>query len=157
TLRTILICFIVATIPAWGAAAVHDGAHDFDFEFGAWHAHLSRLLHPLSGSKTWVQYDGTSTVHKIWGGKANIGEFDVNGPAGRITGLSLRLYNPDSGQWNISWANAKDGLLNPPPMTGGFINGRGEFYDQESFNGRAIFVRFLFTNITPASFRLEQA
>ena len=33
----------------------------------------------------------------------------------------------------------------------------GEFFDQESFNGRAIFVRFIFSDITPTSFRLEQA
>lgn len=42
-------------------------------------------------------------------------------------------------------------------MTGGFQEGRGEFYNQETFNGRAIFVRFIFSDITPTTFRLEQA
>jgi hypothetical protein len=42
-------------------------------------------------------------------------------------------------------------------MIGGFQNGRGEFYNQEMFNGRAIFVRFIFSDIRPDSFRLEQA
>ena len=36
-------------------------------------------------------------------------------------------------------------------------NGRGEFYGQESLNGRAIFVRFVISDITPNSVRFEQA
>lgn len=75
---------------------------------------------------------------------------------GRIVGLSLRLYNPESGQWHISWASSRDGLRGAA-MIGGFANGRGEFYNQESFNGRAIFARFIFSDITPKSFTLEQA
>ncbi len=42
-------------------------------------------------------------------------------------------------------------------MIGQFKNGRGEFFDQEVFQGRAIYVRFIFSDITPGSFRLEQA
>ena len=138
------------------APAERDGQHDFDFEIGAWEAHISRLLHPLTGATTWVEYDGTSVVQKVWNGRANLGELEVNGPAGHIEGLSLRLYNPQSRQWNISWANSKDGTLGQA-MIGEFKDGRGEFFDQESLNGRAIYVRFIFSNITPHSFRLEQA
>jgi hypothetical protein len=133
-----------------------DGQHDFDFEFGSWKIHLSRLLHPLSGSSTWVEYDGTSVVRQVWNGRTNLGELEVDGSSGHLEGLSLRLYNPQSQQWHISWANSADGLLGQA-MIGGFKNGRGEFYDQEPFNGRAIFVRFIFSDITANSFRLEQA
>ena len=133
-----------------------DGQHDFDFEFGEWTIHLVRRLRPLTGSTTWVEYDGTSVVRKVWNGRANLGELDVAGPAGRIVGLSLRLYDPSSRQWRISWANSADGTLGPP-MIGGFENGRGEFYNQEMLNGRAIFVRFIFSDITASSFELEQA
>ena len=41
------------------ALAERDGRHDFDFEIGTWKTHLWRLQHPLSGSNTWVQYEGT--------------------------------------------------------------------------------------------------
>jgi hypothetical protein len=140
-----------------GAAATQrDASHDFDFEFGDWKIHLTRRLHPLTGSTTWVDYDGTSIVREVWDGKANLGELAVSGPAGHIEGLSLRLYNPDTHQWGISFANSGAGLLGPA-MIGGFAGGRGEFYDQETLNGRAIFVRFIFSDITPTSFRLEQA
>ena len=133
-----------------------DGQHDFDFEFGVWKARLSRLLKPLTGSNNWVELEGTSVVRKVWEGRANLGELEVTGPSGRVKGMSLRLYNPESHQWNISWANASDGLIGRA-MTGEFTDGRGEFYGQEPFNGRIITVRFVFSDITPTSFRFEQA
>lgn len=132
------------------------GEHDFDFEFGSWKAHLRRLLRPLTGSSTWVEYDGTSVLRKVWDGKANLGEFDVANATGHIEGLSLRLYNRESRQWNIYWSGKNDGAVGVP-MIGQFKNGRGEFFDQEMFQGRAIVVRFIFSDITESSFRLEQA
>lgn len=137
-------------------APERDGSHDFDFEHGEWTVHLDRLLHPLSGSTTWVEYEGTSVVRKVWNGHANLGELQVDGPAGPIEGLSLRLYNPETRQWSIHWASSRDGALGEA-MVGGFHDGIGEFYNQEMFDGRSIFVRFLFSDITPTSFRLEQA
>jgi hypothetical protein len=138
------------------AAEPADASHAFDFEFGDWTMHLKRRLDPLTGSDKWVEYDGSSVVRKVWGGKANLGEIDIAGPAGHIQGLSLRVYNPKTRQWSVSFANAASGELGVP-MMGGFRNGRGEFYDQETFNGRAIFVRFIFSDITADTFRLEQA
>jgi hypothetical protein len=135
---------------------LHDGQHDFDFEIGAWKAHLKRLVHPFSGSNTWVEYDGTSVVRKVWDGRANLGELEVGNATTHIEGLTLRLYHPESHQWSISWASSRDGMLGVP-MIGEFNNGRGEFYDQEDLQGRAIFVRFIFSDITSTSFQLEQA
>lgn len=132
------------------------GANDFDFEIGTWKAQLSRLLEPLTGSTTWTEYEGTSVVRKLWDGRANLGELAIQGPTGHIEGLSLRLFNPQTRQWNIHWANSRDGQLGVA-MVGGFKSGRGEFYNQETFGGRAIFVRFVFSDITATSFRLEQA
>jgi hypothetical protein len=132
-------------------------SHDFDFEFGSWTTHLSRRLKPLTGSTTWVEYDGTSVVHPMWGGAANVGELDVSGPAGRIQGLTVRVYNPAAHQWGISFANRAGGGLGAVAMVGGFKGGRGEFYDQEALGERMIFVRFIFSDITPTTFKLEQA
>src|SRR5260370_29757456 len=122
------------------APARRDGQHDFDFEIGAWKTHLKRLLHPLTGSTTWVEYDGTSVVRKVWNGRANLLELEIDGPAGHLEGLSLRLYNPESHQWSLNFSNSAGGTMSPPTI-GEFNNGRGEFYDQETPNGRAILVR----------------
>jgi hypothetical protein len=133
-----------------------DGRHDFDFEIGTWKTHLSRLVHPLTGSRTWVDYDGTTFVRKVWNGRANLVELVADGPAGHFEGLNLRLYNPQSRQWSLNFANSSGGTMSLPTI-GEFKNGRGEFFDQETLNGRAIFVRFVISDITPTSCRFEQA
>jgi hypothetical protein len=133
-----------------------EGQHDFDFEIGTWKTHISRLKEPLAGSSAWIEYDGTSVVRKIWNGRANLVELEVDGPAGHIEGLSLRLYNPQSRQWSLNFANSATGTLSVPTI-GEFKNGRGEFYDQEPFNGRTILVRNVWSDITATSCHFEQA
>ena len=146
----------VSGTPVRHVAMKRDGQHDFDFEIGTWKTHLTRLQHPLTGSTTWVDYEGTSVVRRVWNGRANLVELEVDGPAGHIEGLSLRLYNPESHQWSLNFANTSGGTVGQPTI-GEFKNGRGEFFDQESFNGRSILVRNVFSEITPMSCRFEQA
>ena len=134
-----------------------DGQHDFDYEIGSWKIHLKKRLHPLTGSDTWVDFDGTSVTRKVWDGRANFEEFETDGAAGHIEGLTLRLYSPQTHLWSIFWANSKDGILGVPAMTGQFKNGRGEFYDQELYEGRPIYVRFIWSEITPNSAHFEQS
>jgi hypothetical protein len=133
-----------------------DGQHDFDFEIGTWKTHLRRLLHPLTGSTTWVEYEGRTVVRKVWNGRANLVELVADGPAGHFEGLNLRLYNPKSHQWSLNFANISSGTMSQPTI-GEFNSGRGEFFDQETLNGRAILVRFVISDITPDSCRFEQA
>jgi hypothetical protein len=133
-----------------------DGQHDFDFEIGSWKTHLRRLVHPLTGSTTWIEYDGTTVVRKIWNGRANLVELEVDGPQGHLEGLNLRLYNPESHQWSLNFANSSGGTMSQPTI-GQFKDGRGEFFDQETLNGRTIYGRFVISDITPNSCRFEQA
>lgn len=133
-----------------------DGQHDFDFEIGTWKTRLSRLLHPLTGSTSWVEYEGTSVVRKVWNGRANLVELEADGPAGHIQALSLRLYNPQARQWSLNFSNSRGGTLSPPSI-GEFKGGRGEFFSQESLNDRAILVRFVISIVTPDSCRFEQS
>ena len=133
-----------------------DGAHDFDFNFGVWKTHITRLQHPLTGSNSWVDYDGTSDVSKIWNGRASLFELEATGPAGHIEGVGLRLYDPKSHQWSLNWASSRDGVIGKP-MVGEFLDGQGQFYDQEDFQGRSILDRKGFSDIKPDSSRFEQA
>ena len=156
-LRSLLFLLIVLLpFQTFAQTAQRDGQHDFDFNFGAWKTQLRRLSRPLTGSTTWVEYEGTTVVSKVWDGRANLVELKVSGPAGSIEGLSLRLYNPQSRQWSLNFANIKDGTLGAPTI-GEFKDGRGEFYNQETYNGRSIFVRFIITKLSPDSVKFEQA
>jgi hypothetical protein len=138
------------------AARGPDGQHDFDFEIGVWKTHLRRLQRPLTGSTTWVEYEGTTIVRSVLNGRANLVELAVDGPAGRIEALSLRLYNAQSGQWSLNFSSIGSGSLSPAAI-GGFKNGRGEFFNQETLNGKTITVRFVISDITPTSCRFEQS
>jgi hypothetical protein len=155
TLLVALIAFgpvgsSVAAQPTRTSQPSRNGQHDFDFEIGTWTTHLTRLLHPLSGSGEWASYDGTSVVTKVWNGRANLVELTADGPAGHFEGLNLRLYNPASRQWSLNFASSRGGALGTPTI-GEFRDGRGEFYDQETFDGRAILVRFVISDATPGS------
>jgi hypothetical protein len=139
------------------APALRDGQHDFDFEAGSFKIHLKRLLHPLTGSTSWVEFDGTSVTRKVWDGRAQLEEFETDSPAaGHIEGLTLRLYDPQTHQWSLYWANSKGGPIEPPQI-GEFKNGRGEFYAQDTLNGKSILVRFVWTNTTTGTPHFEQS
>src|SRR2546430_17407266 len=88
-----------AAVTATAAQGEWDGQHNFDFELGSWKIHLKRRLHPLTGSNTWVEFDGTSVTRKVWDGRSQIEEFETDGAGGHIEGLTLRLYNPKTHQW----------------------------------------------------------
>ncbi|HKP65399.1 MAG TPA: hypothetical protein VJX31_02150 [Casimicrobiaceae bacterium] len=138
------------------AIGTHDGSHDFDFEIGRWKTSVKRLAKPLMGNTTWVAYEGTTTVRPIWNGRANLVELEADGPSGHFRGLNLRLYDPVAKQWSLTFANAAAGVLNTPAI-GAFSAGRGEFYDQESLDGRAILVRFVISDITNDACHFEQS
>ncbi len=141
-------------IPA--SQSTESGQHDFDFDFGSWKTHSSRLLHPLTGSTTWVDMDGITEVKKVWDGRANLAEYKADGPAGHVELLSLRWFNPQTHEWNLGFATPERGELSIPCI-GEFRNGRGDFYDYEPINGRSVLVRFSIWKITDDTAQSEQA
>ena len=138
------------------APAARDGQHDFDPLIGSWKYHLKRRLHPLTGSNTWVELEGTGVCYKIWDGRAQLDTIEVDGSTGHIEGLTLRTYNPESHQWRLYWANSKDGIMDPPQI-GEFKDGRGEFFAQDTINGKVILIRYAWTNMTTDTPHFEQS
>ncbi|MGC1547739.1 MAG: hypothetical protein WA777_04360 [Rhodanobacter sp.] len=137
-------------------AQYHDGQHDFDFSAGNWKTHIMRLQHPLTGSTSWVELNGTVVTRKVWGGRAFLEEIEADGTTGHFEGLTLFLYDPQSHQWSQTFASSDDGTLGPPAI-GEFNNGRGELIDQETFEGRTILDRGVWSDITANSHRFEQS
>jgi len=133
-----------------------DGRADFDFLMGSWDVQHRRLHERLKGSTSWEEFAGTSIARPLLGGLGNIDENIMERAGGRMQGMTLRLYDPLSQQWSLYWADSVNVALQPP-MIGGFVQGHGEFYDQELFEGRAIFCRFIWSDITATACRWEQA
>jgi hypothetical protein len=132
-----------------------DGRHDFDWDIGTWKTHQRRLVHPLTGSTTWVDYTGTDVVRKIWDG-ANVAHIQADGTGGHLELFALRLYNPETRKWSIHFTNPASGTLSPA-VVGAFKNGRADFIDQESYDGKTILVRFSVFDIKRESCHFEQA
>lgn len=137
-------------------AAMPRAQHDFDWQFGRWNVRMSRLDHPLSGSTSWTRLQARVVVSKIWGGRANLAEISADGGSEHLQFLALRLFQPQSRQWSLNFAGAKNGQIGVP-LYGTFKGGRGDFYDQEPYEGKTIWIRFSFYNIGTAAARDEQA
>jgi hypothetical protein len=134
----------------------HDGRNDFDFLIGEWTSHQWRLRERLKGSQSWEEFESTSVVRKVLGGLGKLDEVTMIRESGVFRGVTLRLFNPETQQWSIYWADSTGNGLGAP-MVGEFTQGRGVFYDCEPFEGKRIFSRFIWTHDSPDSCRWEQA
>ena len=140
------------------ATPQRDGAHDFDFLIGDWKAHVRRLPDRLNNSKAWDEYDGISNHHKLLDTNANFEQFEVTSPDKKLhlKAQTLRMYNPETHQWNIYGLDLDKGGLDAP-VVGEFHGNRGEFYNHQTWKGRVILVRWMWLNISPKSARMEQS
>ena len=138
------------------AAPASDVARAFVPQHGSWKTHVRRLRKPLSGGTEWLEYEGTTVVHPLLDGRANVAELSIAGPAGRIDGAALRLYEPATARWTIHYFNAAEGRLTSP-LTGTFHDGRGIFSGEDTLGDRPIQVRFVIIPVAPDRFRFEQS
>jgi hypothetical protein len=136
------------------ASIDHDGQHDFDSLAGAWKGHTKYRAHPFSGSDSWIEFDGTETFQKIWDGAML--ELSEGATANGPVGLMLYTYTPQSHQWYVYFASSKDGKLGLPNV-GEFRNGRGEFFVQDTLNGKSLLNRYVWSQIASSSPHFEES
>ena len=150
----LLLLLLAPSTPA--AEPPRDGSHDFDFEHGRWKIRIRKLKAPLKGSNEWIEMNGTAVCRPFWGGAGNLDELELDSPDGKVEAITLRMYSPTARQWSLNWSTRKGASFGVPTV-GEFRNGRGEFYDQEVWEGRTIFVRYVWSGITKTSAHFEQA
>jgi hypothetical protein len=154
----------VAPPAANGAPApdclAHDGRHDFDQRVGDWKVRHRRLKEWLAGSHEWIEFDGTLSLRLVLGGLGNVSDNVFDMPGGAYRGVSMRAYDPKTGRWATWWLDGRDphGELDPP-MKGCFETGggNGTFYGEETFRGKPVRVRVIWSHATANSARWEQA
>jgi hypothetical protein len=128
--------------------------HDFDFLHGEWtvlHRRRTDFLDPDSG---WEEFSATSRCWSLFDGAANIDELDV--PSQGWKGLTLRLFDRETAQWSLNWSSSRSGKLFPP-VVGAFDGERGEFYGDDTYDGKDVRVRFVWSGIRDTAARWEQA
>jgi hypothetical protein len=131
--------------------------HDFDFFMGSWRVHHRRLVERFVGSDEWQEFDGTSIAWPILGGAGNIEDNVLELPGGTYRAISLRSYDPATDRWSIWWLDGRTPGRLDPPVLGRFDGGIGTFVGEDTFDGRPILVRFLWSDITDRTCRWEQA
>jgi NIPSNAP len=131
-------------------------ASDFDFLHGNWRVHHRRLARRLVGDTQWTEFDGTMRAKPILRGLGNFDENVLDLPQGRYEACTVRLFNPGTKQWSIHWIDGRDPKLDAP-LSGTFTDGVGTFFGEDTFEGKPIRVRFIWSQITSRSARWEQA
>lgn len=120
-------------------------ATDFDFFVGSWRIQHRRLKERLTGCQIWEQFEGRSVMQKLLGGHANIDDNVIHFPDGDYRALTLRSFDAATGLWSIWWLDGRYPGRLDVPVVGGFREGKGYFYADDTHNGQAILVRFLWT------------
>jgi hypothetical protein len=134
------------------------GVHDFDFLVGEWRVHHRTLKERLANSHEWIEFEGTLVNQALMAGYSNVDDTVFEKPGAPFRGVALRSFDSKTQQWSIWWLDSRT-PLGPvdPPMRGSFRDGVGTFYADETFNGKPVRTRFLWTEITPTSAHWEQA
>ena len=128
--------------------------HDFDFFVGHWESTNRRLRQRWVGSTDWETFPCTIRCESRMGGVVNIDEgvFPTKG----WSGMTLRLFSQKTRQWSLYWINSSTGELFPP-VVGGFTGDHGEFYGDDTDEGKPIKVVFNWTRLGPDAARWEQS
>jgi hypothetical protein len=137
-------------------ARAASGPGDFDFWMGRWQVHNRRRRKWLAGCEEWDEFEATSVARPVLDGTGNMDEFRT-GYNGGFTGMSLRLFNPETRQWSIYWASTRLPGVLEPPVAGAFDGDSGVFEGADTFEGRPILARFLWSGVTTPTPRWEQA
>jgi hypothetical protein len=133
----------------------HDARHDFDFLHGRWNVHNRRRVERLTGSQEWQEFEATNECRPLPGGLGNEDEYRTDFWRDFV-GLTLRFYNPETGQWAIYWIDNRTPVLQPP-MIGAFHGDVGIFEGPDELRGKPIRVRYTWARISQTSARWEQA
>ena len=145
--------------PSDSTASVRDSLHGFDFLMGTWSMHFRKLVHPLSGSHEWIDFEGTSTVRPLWDGRGNTeeGVMDMPAPRGREHVLTVRLYNEKTHQWSLYIGGDTMGILMPPQVGQFDASGVGQFLADDTFQNKKIIIRYKWMPKDADHCRFEQS
>jgi hypothetical protein len=133
-----------------------DGRDDFDFFAGRWIVTHRRLRRRLAQDTQWDEFGGVCENRPVIGGLGNVDDNFIELPDGPYRAVTLRLFAPQARQWSIWWVDSRDMRLGVP-VHGEFKNGVGTFFGDDVLNGRAIRVRFIWSDVSARGAQWQQA
>ncbi|MGH9535418.1 MAG: hypothetical protein ACRD2E_11225 [Terriglobales bacterium] len=138
------------------ADAYRDGRGDFAVLTGGWSVEHRRLRRRLAGDSAWDEFAGICESLPILGGLGQVDDNFLDLPGGASRAVTLRRFDPSIGRWSIWWGDGRTGRLDPP-VQGRFEAGVGTFSGVDTLEGRTLQVRYIWSEMSPASARWEQA
>lgn len=135
----------------------HRSDADFDFLIGNWRVDHRQLKARLADCNEWAEFGGTVVAGKLLGGSGNVDDNLLQHPSGDYHAATLRSFNITTGSWSIWWLDGRRPGELDKPMVGCFDNGVGTFYADDTYEGKPIRVRFLWTMAAADAPRWEQA
>jgi NIPSNAP len=140
-----------------GSNAARATKHDFDFLFGSWNINNRIRKKRLGNSTEWVQFEAQSQVEPLLDGFGHLDRYRAIRDGKPIEGITIRLFNPETGEWTIHWADTARARTFLPPMVGLFIGDVGEFYGEEAVDGKKVLCRFIWSRSRNDQPQWEQA
>jgi hypothetical protein len=154
---------LLATLPGVALSLSSAGvlaatrSSDFDFFIGDWRVSHRRLKKRLANSNDWEEFEGTSRCQSLLGGVVNLNESVVRRPGGTTRGMGIRAFDARMNQWTDWYFSDSNPTQIAVEGTGTFANRVGTFLNDDTYEGRPIKVRGLWSRVTPDSFQWEQA
>ena len=139
------------------AAPTDTALRDWEFIYGKWTVHHRRLVDRLAGSDEWQEFAGTSEFWPLMEGAANVDDNFLDLPGDPYRAVSFRSYDASTGDWRIWWLDGRRPAELDVPVVGKFVDGIGRFEADDTFKGRPIRFRLMWTRIDTASPHWEQA
>jgi hypothetical protein len=127
---------------------------DFNFLFGKWTIQNRVLSNRFHGSQDWCEFQATFECRSL-GKLGNVAHYKGLCNTEPIEGVSLRLYNTETGEWTIRWADSVRPGAIQPPVVGKFERGSAVFYGNAFYDARPVRIRVIWTR--GARPRFEQA
>lgn len=140
-----------------GVHAARATKHDFDFLHGSWNVHNHYLKERLKHSTDWIEFDARSDVEPLLNGLGQLDRYSAVRDGSPVEGITLRLFNPATGEWSLHWADTVRAGVLLPPMVGRFKGNVGEFFGDETVDGKRVLCRFHWTRTPDGLPRWEQA
>jgi NIPSNAP len=140
-----------------GVRAARATKHDFDFLHGSWNVHNRYLKERLKHSTEWIEFEARSDAEPLLNGLGQLDRYSAIRNGSPIEGITLRLFNPSTGEWSLHWADTVRAGVLLPPMIGRFKGQVGEFFGDETVGGKKVLCRFYWTRTADGSPRWEQA
>ncbi|HEY6138035.1 MAG TPA: DUF1579 domain-containing protein [Thermoanaerobaculia bacterium] len=131
--------------------------NDFDFIIGRWNVRHRKLRQRLAGCDEWIEFDGTAEAFKFLDGWGNIKCYRWELDDEPFEGAAIRIFNPRTRLWTIWWADTRTFGFDDVPVVGAFDGPIGTFYSEDTWEGRAVRVRYIYDATTPGVVVWQQA